>query len=90
VDQLQNAIERISRKLGGLDAKMAIEFLQANQIKDCFAILLNYYDRFYKKGYLATSPISFTIQSNEIEPQQLAKQLIDINLPKNGKQLPIN
>ncbi|MFY8005210.1 MAG: tRNA 2-selenouridine(34) synthase MnmH [Chitinophagaceae bacterium] len=85
VDQLQNAIERISRKLGGLDAKMAIDFLQKGEIKDCFTILLKYYDKFYQKGYLATSPISFTIQANEIEPIKLAKQLLDNYQPITWK-----
>ena len=44
------AIERIRKRLGGLETKMAIESLTENRIRDSFEILLNYYDKWYSKG----------------------------------------
>jgi len=45
-----NAIERISKRLGGLDTKQAKEALEQNDFKECFRILLKYYDKQYLKG----------------------------------------
>ena len=47
---LGDAIRRISKRLGGLETKNALQHLQENNIKDCFAILLKYYDKHYLKG----------------------------------------
>jgi tRNA 2-selenouridine synthase len=51
--RLQEAIMRITKRLGGLDAKNALQFLEEKNIKDCFGILLRYYDKHYHKGLLA-------------------------------------
>ncbi len=48
--KLVNAIIRIQKRLGGLDAKNAINYLLENNYKECFRILLKYYDKHYKKG----------------------------------------
>jgi tRNA 2-selenouridine synthase len=48
--ELEDAIERIQKKLGGLEAKTAIEYLKENDIYNCFSILLKYYDKLYKKS----------------------------------------
>ena len=44
------AIERITKRLGGLEAKNAIQFLQEGATEACFRILLHYYDKQYLKG----------------------------------------
>ena len=49
-DKLAESIERIQKRLGGLETKMALSFLSENNIRDCFSILLKYYDKLYKKG----------------------------------------
>ena len=49
-EKLIGCTERISKRLGGLDAKNAIAFLQEGNIKEAFRILLRYYDKFYLKG----------------------------------------
>ncbi|HQY11356.1 MAG TPA: hypothetical protein PK133_04060, partial [Ferruginibacter sp.] len=36
--------------LGGLETKNAIRFLEEGNLKDCFRILLSYYDKWYSKG----------------------------------------
>lgn len=49
-DKLKDAIERIQKRLGGLETKNALNFLAEKNIKECFSILLKYYDKLYKKG----------------------------------------
>lgn len=45
-----NAIIRIKKRLGGLDAKDAVNAFMEDRIEDCFRILLRYYDKWYMKG----------------------------------------
>ncbi len=49
-EKLLNAIVRIKKRLGGLETKTAIGHLIENEIKECFAILLLYYDKSYLKS----------------------------------------
>jgi tRNA 2-selenouridine synthase len=49
-EQMILAIERISQKLGSLNAKNAILHLKEGKISESFEILLKYYDKFYFKG----------------------------------------
>lgn len=49
-EQLVNAIIRIQKRLGGLETKNAIGHLLENNHKECFRILLQYYDKWYIKG----------------------------------------
>jgi len=45
--ELVNAIMKIQKRLGGLETKNAINFLLENNVKECFSILLHYYDKLY-------------------------------------------
>ncbi len=45
-----NAIMRIQKRLGGLETKLAINYLLENDHRECFRILLTYYDKYYEKG----------------------------------------
>ena len=47
---LEDAILRIKKRLGGLETKNALLFLEENNYKACFRILLTYYDKWYVKG----------------------------------------
>lgn len=49
-EKLVNAIIRIKKRLGGLDAKNAINYLLDDDVKSSFAILLKYYDKYYLRG----------------------------------------
>ncbi|HMC99604.1 MAG TPA: tRNA 2-selenouridine(34) synthase MnmH, partial [Ferruginibacter sp.] len=51
-EKLVNAVIRIQKRLGGLDTRNAINFLVENNFKECFRILLNYYDKWYGKALL--------------------------------------
>jgi len=55
-EKLINAIIRIQKRLGPLETKTAINHLLEDNISDCFAILLKYYDKQYKKGLLERKP----------------------------------
>lgn len=49
-EPIVNAIIRIQKRLGGLETKLAINYLLENNHKECFRILLHYYDKHYEKG----------------------------------------
>ncbi|HEY2350077.1 MAG TPA: tRNA 2-selenouridine(34) synthase MnmH [Puia sp.] len=49
-EHLINAIVRINRRLGSLETKRAINYLVEDDIENCFAILLRYYDKYYEKS----------------------------------------
>jgi tRNA 2-selenouridine synthase len=49
-EKLIDSTKRISQRLGGLDTKNTIEFLEKGEIKEAFRILLRYYDKRYSKG----------------------------------------
>jgi tRNA 2-selenouridine synthase len=49
-EKLVNAIMRIQKRLGGMETKTAINFLHKNNTRECFSILLAYYDKLYKKS----------------------------------------
>lgn len=48
-EALSDSITRIKKRLGGLEEKNAQQHLAEGNIKECFRILLRYYDKFYKK-----------------------------------------
>ena len=48
--KLGEAILRIQKRLGGLETKNALALLSEDNVTECFRILLNYYDRLYRKG----------------------------------------
>lgn len=49
-ETLSEAILRIQKRLGGLETKNAVQFLEEDNYKECFRILLSYYDKWYYKG----------------------------------------
>ena len=49
-DALAEPIMRIKKRLGGEQVKAAIAYLAEDNVKECFRILLQYYDKHYSKG----------------------------------------
>ncbi len=79
-EKLVNAIIRIKKKLGGLETKNAINFLIEDNIKECFDILLTYYDKFYLKSLQNRENFTelFTkIELAAVSPEQSANSLLD-------------
>ncbi|HVG41460.1 MAG TPA: tRNA 2-selenouridine(34) synthase MnmH [Chitinophagaceae bacterium] len=48
--KIGDAIKRITKRLGGLETKNALRFLEEGNLKECFSILLKYYDKHYLKS----------------------------------------
>ena len=57
-EMIRDAIIRIQKRLGGLEAKNALNFLEEGNLKACFSILLSYYDKWYQKGLYNRENIS--------------------------------
>jgi tRNA 2-selenouridine synthase len=71
-EKVSAAIERISQKLGNLNAKSAILLLNEGKISESFAILLKYYDKFYYKSLHNREGINsllHTIECKSIIPE---------------------
>jgi tRNA 2-selenouridine synthase len=49
-EKIINAIVRMQKRLGGLETKTAISYLVEDNIKECFRVLLLYYDKHYKRA----------------------------------------
>jgi tRNA 2-selenouridine synthase len=49
-EKLMDGIVRIQKRLGGLETRNALKFLAENDVRECFRILLLYYDKQYLKG----------------------------------------
>jgi tRNA 2-selenouridine synthase len=49
-EKLEESILKIAKRLGGLETKTALQYLEENNIEACFTILLHYYDKYYQKG----------------------------------------
>lgn len=49
-NELRSCIEKISKRLGGLNTQSAITFLEMGQIEEAAGISLGYYDKAYKNG----------------------------------------
>jgi tRNA 2-selenouridine synthase len=73
-EKLIDSTKRISQRLGGLDTKNTIEFLEKGEIKEAFRILLRYYDKRYLKG----------LHNRESISSLLTKIQCDTVTPKNA------
>ncbi|HEY9179010.1 MAG TPA: tRNA 2-selenouridine(34) synthase MnmH [Flavipsychrobacter sp.] len=49
-EKLSGAVQRIQKRLGPLETKMTLQFLEEDNITEAFRILLKYYDKQYKKA----------------------------------------
>ena len=76
-ERMLGAIERISEKLGGLNAKNAMQLLEAGNTLESFRILLKYYDKYYLKSLHNREQLNSLLHSVE------CKSVI----PENASQL---
>lgn len=83
-DKLVNAIIRIRKRLGPLETKTAINHLLEDNIKECFRILLWYYDKYYTKSLSAREGLDALLHNvpcDRIDAKQNAQKLLGIKLP---------
>jgi tRNA 2-selenouridine synthase len=77
-EKMIDAIVRIKERLGGFEAKRAIEFLNEDNTIESFRILLKYYDKWYTKGLHNRENINSllnTINCESVTPEN-AKKLV--------------
>lgn len=56
-EKLSIGIQRIQKRLGPLETKMALQHLMKDELTECFRILLTYYDKVYNKALFARENI---------------------------------
>ena len=77
-EKMIDAIVRIKERLGGLEAKRAIEFLDKDNTIESFRILLKYYDKWYTKALHNRENINsllHTVNCSSVTPEN-AKKLV--------------
>ena len=81
--ELVNSIIRIKKKLGGLETKTAINYLIEENVKDCFAVLLAYYDKSYLKSLQNRTnlPSLLTkVECTHVDDERNANKLFELQI----------
>ena len=79
IEGLRNALERISRKLGGLRAQEASQALEQGDFLKVADLTLQYYDKAYGFGISKREQSTINeIHISNDEPKQPAKYLIEL------------
>ena len=79
MEGLRNALERISRKLGGLRAQQALDALDANDFLKVVDISLQYYDKAYGFGIDKRGPKKIIeIPMEEDHPKKTAEHILKL------------
>ena len=82
--ELKVCIEKISKKLGGLNTKSAIAFLEDGNLEQAVDISLYYYDKTYNFGLSRkNSSEIIMIQMESSDPKKNANKIIEILSGKN-------
>lgn len=79
-ESLASSITRIQKRLGPLETKTALKFLEEDNKKECFKILLNYYDKVYIKALNKKDPeekIVTRISFDYVDEKEVAKVLMN-------------
>jgi len=83
--ELINAIIRIQKRLGGLETKMAVNYLLEDNVKESFSILLKYYDKQYLKGLNSRENVNdllLKLDCATVDPVKNARCIIAKQLEK--------
>jgi tRNA 2-selenouridine synthase len=75
-EKLIDSTRRISQRLGGLDAKNTIAFLEQGNNREAFRILLRYYDKRYLKGLYNRENISSLLYKINCETVTIKNALL--------------
>ncbi len=62
---LIEATQRITKRLGGVETKNTIAFIEAGNVREAFRILLRYYDKLYHKALLNRQKLPTLLQKIE-------------------------
>ena len=76
-EQLKDAIEKITKRLGHLQAKNALDALSENDLRTTCSICLSYYDRSYDHGIQQRNPATVhQLSFNQLDIDTIAQQII--------------
>ncbi len=81
-EELSDSILRIQKRLGGLETKNATNLLAENNNRECFRILLNYYDKLYTKGLHNRENLSSLLNKIDCENVNVKQNIQKILYPK--------
>jgi tRNA 2-selenouridine synthase len=73
--ELETALDKIQRKLGGLAHRQALEALHAGDLHTVARITLQYYDKTYAKGLVGRKAIVKTIDIEDLTLQEIINVL---------------
>ena len=79
-EELVNSIIRIQKRLGGQNTKLAINYLLEDNISECFAILLRYYDKHYEKSIQSRTELKLPIVKmvvEKVDPAVISQKLLE-------------
>lgn len=76
-EALVQSVMRIRKRLGGLETKNCISFLIENNLKEAFAILLRYYDKWYDKSTFQNRPKIYRITTETADIEKNKKLILD-------------
>ncbi|MCK5847476.1 MAG: tRNA 2-selenouridine(34) synthase MnmH [Bacteroidales bacterium] len=80
VDELENAIKRIEKRIGGLKLKLAIDALHNRDFAEVANITLDYYDKTYTYGIDQRTEVEkILIESNTADPIENANMILEIS-----------
>ena len=85
-EKMMGAITRIQKRLGGVETKNALSFLEQNDMKSCFRILLKYYDKYYIKALHNRDNIETLIQMlpcESVQPANVKTLLNQLKIHEN-------
>jgi tRNA 2-selenouridine synthase len=75
---IEDAVRRISKRLGGQHTKSALQFLEERNFYDLAMIVLTYYDKSYRKGLQFHDPEKvITIPLKESDPIENVKVILN-------------
>lgn len=77
IEELKEAINRITRKLGGQHAKTALDAIDSGDLKTAFGICLAYYDKTYDYGKNKRMPETIVnCAFQELDAKKIAEEII--------------
>ncbi|HOP03271.1 MAG TPA: tRNA 2-selenouridine(34) synthase MnmH [Tenuifilaceae bacterium] len=77
-NELSQAVSRITKRLGGDNAKVSLESIERGDYRKAIEICLKYYDKTYQYGLDKRDVKPTTIQLDEDDPTENAKKLIQL------------
>lgn len=77
VQHLREAVQRISKRLGNLDTRQALEALDNGDLETVVRLTLRYYDKAYNYSYLQKPPAQVTrVETDEDNPAAIAQRIL--------------